>query len=45
MMKMPAESFKSLSTMVTNALDGCEEYLVSERLMSLVGGKIKAFHD
>ena len=35
--------FKALR--VTNALDGSEDCLVSERLMSLVGEKIKAFHD
>ena len=54
MMKMLIESFKSLeidfanrfkALWVTNALDGSEEYLVYERLMSLVGEKMKAFHD
>ena len=35
--------FKAL--WVTNALDGSEDCLVSERLMSLVGENIKAFHD
>ena len=35
--------FKAL--WVTNALDGSEDCLVSERLMSLVGENIKVFHD
>ena len=54
MMKILIESFKSLgidfvnrfkALWVTNALDGSEEYLVSERLMSLVGEKMKDFRD
>ena len=43
-MRMPTESFKFLeidvvngfkALWVTNALDGCEDYLVSKMLMSL----------
>ena len=54
MMRMLEEIFKSSeidvvnhfeALWVTNALDGSKDGLVSERLMSLVGEKIKAFHD
>ena len=53
-MRMLIQSFKSFeidfanrfkALWVTNALDGSEDYLVSERLMSLFGEKMKAFRD
>ena len=52
--RMLIESFKSLeinfangfkALWVTNTLDGSEDYLVSEILMTLVGEKTKAFRD
>ena len=54
MMRMLIESFKSLESdfvnrfktlWVTNFSEGSEDYLVSERLMLLVGEKMKAFRD
>ena len=54
MMRMLVESFNSLeidvagrfkSLWVTNALDGSEDYLASERVVSLVGQKLKTFCD
>ena len=52
MMRMLSESFEAVeidavthfkSLWVTNALDGSEDYLVSERIMMLVGEKLKVF--
>lgn len=52
MMRMLAESLEAVdidvvtrfkSLWVTNALDGSEDYLVSERIIMLVGEKLKAF--
>ena len=54
MMRILVESFKSLeinvescfeALWVTNALDGTEDYLVSERVMLLVGNKMKVFRN
>ena len=54
MMKMLVESFNSLKIDVvnrfktpcfTNALDGSEDYLVSERVIALVGSHLKEFWD
>ena len=54
MMKMLAESFNSLkidevnrfkALWVTNALDSSEDYLVSEKIMALVGSHLKEFRD
>ena len=52
MMRMLKKSFGSLeidvssrfkALWVTNALDGSEDYLVSERVIALVGNKMKTF--
>ena len=54
MMRILVETFKSLeinvescfeALWVTNALDGTEDYLVSERVMLLVGNKMKVFRN
>ena len=54
MMKMLAESFNSLkidevnrfkALWVTNALDSSEDYLVSEKIIALVGSHLKEFRD
>ena len=54
MMRMLIESFKSLESdfvnrfktlWVTNVSEGSEDYLVSEKLMLLVGEKMKSFRD
>ena len=54
MMKMLAESFNSLKIdevnrfkvlWVTNALDSSEDYLVSEKIIALVGSHLKEFRD
>ena len=53
-MRMLVESFDSLeidvvnrfkALWVTNALDGTEDYLVSERIITLVGDQLKEFRD
>ena len=54
MMKLLAESFNSVkidvvncfkALWVTNALDGSEDYLVSEKVIALVGSHLKEFRD
>ena len=54
MMRMLKKSFDSLeidvgsrfkALWVTNALDGSEDYLVSERIITLVGNKMKTFRN